>query len=251
MPRENQPGLHSHHFHYARVRDQRDQTDAEADAQHRRNQAKQSGLHQYGCVQLALLRADCAQQRQRAPALRHQHLERVGDDQGGNEQCEHTEAQQEYGGEAGVVRAEVPDGLRLDRSARFHAIGFRQEPGDLVDGPLRGSGVGFVDVKQEHVRLHMVEIIHAVYRGDDVLRQHRSATVKRVHTKRVAGQANDAHVTHRGAAQSAAVGYRSDVHLVADTHSKLFGDGFWQRHLVVVDRLVAGDDADRQQLTVG
>ena len=37
----------------------------------------------------------------------------------------------------------------------------------------------------------------------------------------------------------------------ADAHSRLFGDGFWQRHLVVVDRLVAGDDADRQQLTVG
>ena len=49
-------------------------------------------LEQHGAAQLALAGADAAQQRERAGALGDEHLERVGDDEGGDEQ--------RHGGEA-------------------------------------------------------------------------------------------------------------------------------------------------------
>ena len=52
-------------------------------------------LEQHRAAQLALARADAAQQGERAGALRDEHLERVGDDEGGDQQRHRGEPEHE------------------------------------------------------------------------------------------------------------------------------------------------------------
>ena len=177
------------------------QSDGQAHRNQRGDQPQQQRLGHHGTVQLPLPGADGAQQRQRAAALRHQHLEGVGDDECRHEHGKHAEDHHERGHHAGLPAAQPFEHLVLARAAVQRGEVRGQQGVDLLDDLFGVRARRRLDVQvQDRAVQRCVAGIdgHAVHQPSDRPLGHDGrAAVVRVRAARIQAQAADGQLDGR------------------------------------------------------
>ena len=201
---------------------------------------------------MSLLRADGAQQGERASALRDKHLEGVGDHERGDEHGEDAEAHKKYGDDVGAVAAQRFDGLVADILARAQFVVRGQQFLYVVEG-FRGDGVAVHgEIEVDGGGVDRVEIVRALHQCDEIVRADDRAAVERVRAFRIGGQAHHAHVVRFGFTAGFGRGVSGrQRHRVADVHAQRFRRLLRQRDFVGILGLAALRYAHRQHRRVG